>query len=92
MSYSSQQPYSAPGLPLAAPAPDMRAASLVSDTMAQGFAQVGAHFTDLWARAGQAKVVNEATTAWAKISQSAVDLQLGFAQDPDPATVPDREI
>jgi len=90
MSYSSQQPYSAPGLPLAAPAPDMRAASLVSDTMAQGFAQVGAHFTDLWARAEQAKVVNEATTAWAKISQSAVDLQLGFAQDPDPATVPDR--
>jgi len=90
MSYTSREGYAAPGLPLSAAAPDPRAASQVADTLAHGMAQVGAHFTDLWARAEQAKVVNQGTSAWAGTSQDLVKLQAGFEQDLDPATVPQR--
>jgi soluble lytic murein transglycosylase-like protein len=90
MSYTSREGYNAPVAPLTARGPDPRAASLVSDTLAQNLAQVSGQFMNLWAAADQARAVNDAAGRVAALSMDIADMQRGFDADPDPASVPQR--
>lgn len=90
MSYTSREPYAAQPTPLTARGPDPRAASLVSDTLAQNLAHVSQQFMGVWGAIEQAKTVNAAGAYIAKASMAAVDMEKGFAADGDPSTVPQR--
>lgn len=90
MSYTSREPYAAQPTPLTARGPDPRAASLVSDTLAQNLAHVSQQFMQLWGATEQAKNVNAAAAITAKASMAIADMQKGFEADPDPSTVPQR--
>jgi soluble lytic murein transglycosylase-like protein len=89
-SFTSRETYAVPLTQPGTRGPDARGASQVSDTLAQGLAQVSGQFMQLWAAADQARTVNDASSAVAKLSMDIADMQRGFDADPDPATVPQR--
>ena len=90
MSYTSREQYGGPAPSATARAPDPSQAGVPARQLAQGMAQVSGEFTQLWGQIEQAKAINEATATFAKLAKEGVDLQLGFAKDPDPSTVPQR--
>lgn len=90
MSYTSREPYGAPLTPPTARGPDPRVAGQVSATLAAGMAEVAGAFGQLWARADQAQLVNDATAIAASKAMELADLQRGFDADPDPAGAPER--
>lgn len=90
MSYTSREQYGGPAPSATARAADPGQAGMPARQLAQGMAEVSAQFTNLWGQAEQARTINEATSTFAKLAKQGVDMQLGFAKDPDPSTVPQR--
>lgn len=90
MSYTSRESYAAPLTQPNARGPDPRATTQVSTALASGFADVAGQYMRLWAMAGQAQDVNEATQKVATLSMDLADMQRGFDTDPEPGTAPQR--
>ncbi|MFN0183035.1 MAG: phage tail tip lysozyme [Aquabacterium sp.] len=90
MNYTSREQYGGPAPSATARAADPGQAGLPARQLAQSMAEVSAQFTQLWGQAEQAKTINEATSTFATLAKQGVDMQLGFAKDPDPSTVPQR--
>ena len=89
MSYSSREPLGVPVLPYQQ-APSLDTAALPARALAEGLAQVGGQFTQVWAAQKQADLVNRGTAASADIAMKFAEMEAGFDSDPDPATAPDR--
>lgn len=89
-SFTSRESYAPPLTQPAERGPDPRATTQVSGALAAGFADVAGQYMRLWAAAGQAQDVNEATSRVARLSMDLADMQRGFDTDPDPATAPQR--